>query len=204
MATNGFLYTHGHKTTASPSWCDAVLQGSGNVRDACAWTTSGATTSRLIAYATDADVVIVNDSMAIQVGYASRSGGFQHVAKVGDYLYLGVDGGGVFQLALPENLATANGDLTPTSWAALYTSTTTPALSSDNVVDLYGWTSSADGDAWLAVACCDNAMTGNDRVTVINMTESAAYDSAIWCLAGDVKIKGLGGAQFYVGSGNLL
>ena len=144
MATNGFLYTHGHKTSASPSWCDAVLQGSNNVRDVCAWTTPGTTTSRMIAYATDADVVLVNDSTATQVGYASRSGGFRHVAKVGEYLYLGVDGGGVYRLALPEDLTTANGDITPSSWTALYRSSTTPALFSDNVVDLYGWTSSAD------------------------------------------------------------
>ncbi len=204
MATNGFLYTHGHKTSASPSWCDAVLQGSNNVRDVCAWTTPGTTTSRMIAYATDADVVLVNDSTATQVGYASRSGGFRHVAKVGEYLYLGVDGGGVYRLALPEDLTTANGDITPSSWTALYRSSTTPALFSDNVVDLYGWTSSADGDAWLAVACCDNAALGNDRVTVINMTEGAAYDSAVWCFADDLILKGHGGAQFYVAGGNFL
>ncbi len=135
MSTNGYVYARGYKTANDPAWIDALLVGSNDVRGACYWTDDGDT---LAVFATTADAVIVNVTETIRVGYATRSGGFTCVERLGDYLYLGTSDAGVFRLALPADGQSAHGDLTPADWTAYLSTATTPALHANQVRGMYG------------------------------------------------------------------
>ena len=193
MSTNGYVYTRGYKTTASPSWVDPLLVGSNDVHAVCCWTSDG---DIIAAFATAADVVIINTTDTIRVGYASLAGGFSSAGKIGDDLYLGVNGAGVYRLAVPD-CQIENGDLTPSPWTAYLSTTTTPALHSDNVKALYGWQTFDPGPN----LSTDHLALATDIAEVVNLTDGAASHDAsefpVGCVAGV-------GSRVYWTCGNLV
>jgi len=193
MSTNGDLYTRGHRLTAEPSWADAVLTGTQALTGLVNWT-DGA--NKIVAYRTTAGVQLVNSSLGLQVGRATLAN-VTALYRLGAYLYLGTSAGGVYRLTIPAT-TTEHGDITPSPWTAYLTTATTPAIYHNRVTSLYGWVSTVDADAWLAVACGNGLGTGGDRVTLVNQTEATAYDSALWCFGADAKLYGAGTATMYV------
>lgn len=171
MASNGWLYTKGHRTAASPAWVDAVLAGSDDVRDLDSFVAAGET---IAVYATAADVVLVNVPRGLQVAYASRTGGFTCVRRVGDALYCGAENG-IYRLDLTGlDWQAAHGDLTPAYWAPLYHAASTPALLADEVRDLVGW--QYDGRDYLAVLCRNEAHGAwRNSVTLVNITAGVSF-----------------------------
>jgi hypothetical protein len=179
MASNGYMFTRGHATTESDTWVDAILEGSDDVKDSTSWT--GASADTLIAYATAADVVIVNSTDAVQVGYVTTAGGYNSVVKVGDYLYLGTPAGGVDRLDISTtDMQSANGDLSADLDSGYLDDGTSPALYNDNVRALHGWTDGSS-NPWLAVLVEDSTSTVQDgRVCIVDIDGGTCYYSGVY------------------------
>ena len=106
-------YFSGYKTT-DDGWIEGLLQGSNTI--VCTsemWTTSQG--DLVFAVATDADVVIINQSKKIQVGYASLANiSCLTYSDVSNILYIGVDGSGIYVIDLSSiDFRVASGDITP-------------------------------------------------------------------------------------------
>ena len=171
MSTNGYTYTRGYKTTADPSWVDALFENGNDVTDCISWSDdSDIIAAYAIAYTVSAStyccLVLINVTDSIQVGYATLAEEATSITKAGDYIYIGTAASGIYRLEIPDCQA-EGGDVTPGGWAAYYDSGGGEILS-DTVDDLHGWTVTG-GDDFLAVATTGGA-------TVINITDGTHYD----------------------------
>jgi len=112
LATNGYINFRGYKTTAVPTWCDALLVDSNACNGVCTWEVAGDT---IIAFATDAGISIVNKTESITAAYATLAGGFGCISYPGgDFVYAGVDGVGVYRVDISAvDYKLGSGDITP-------------------------------------------------------------------------------------------
>jgi len=191
-------YTRGYATTATETWVSPLLQGSNSVVGSVSWVSSS---DLLIAIATVADVVIINKDANIQVGYASLAGGFTSIVKQGDYLYLGTALSGIFKLDLSSlDISLENGDITPSPWNVEYSTTTSPAISTNVVQDLLSCVTV--GDDFL-VALITKALSGQTRnlIDIINVTDGTVAASSGWAHTSKIAICG---SSLYAVCGNVV
>lgn len=172
MASNGWLYCKGHSDAVVPTWVDAVLQGSTSIVDIDSFEDDG---DLIAIYGTGADVVIVNVDDAVQVGYATLAN-ITCVRKVGDIIYIGTSDAGIYSIDVAAlDFQTANGDITPLVsgyWAATYDTLSTPAILSNNVVDM-----TAHADEYLAIISQVTAWgTSKGVASIIDIDGAAVYD----------------------------
>lgn len=206
MASNGFEYTRGWTDGSGtpPSWTDDLLTDVGNdVNDSCAWQDGG---DLIVAQATGAGVVVLNKDDAMQVGYATRSGGFAKVCKVGGYLYLVAAGVGVFRLDVSTlDCQTSNGNFTPSPWDVWADNTNAGSLPYDDARDIVGWTSAVSPNREYLAIVTVNTIYGGDRanLTIYNVTDSLHYDSQNFLLGQPAHLTHTG-KRVYLSGGNLV